>query len=140
MRTVLRLCVFLAFPMLASAASHDLMTFIGEYDLDHNGSVSKEEFDQERDRRFALTDVDHDGGLSHDEYVGEFRARALEKKPTAEKLAAQMKQADVRFGVLDSNKDARISPAEYASSGWAMFVHHDYTKDGAVSAKDKVEN
>jgi hypothetical protein len=132
-------CALFAGPMAASAASHDIKTFITEYDLNHDGSVSKEEFADEREHRFISTDADHDGGLTHDEYVGEYRARLLAAKPNEKSVERQMKQADVRFTVLDSNKDGKISRAEYAHSGWTMFTKHDYTDDGAVSAKDDVE-
>jgi hypothetical protein len=132
-------CVLAAGPMAAGAASHDIRIFITEYDLNRDGSVSKEEFADEREHRFISTDADHDGGLTHDEYVGEYRARLLAAKPNEKSVERQMKQADVRFTVLDSNKDGKISRAEYAHSGWTMFTRHDYTDDGAVSAKDDVE-
>lgn len=123
-------------PAPAFAASHDLATFIGEYDLDGNGLVSKEEFQKERERRFASTDVNHDGGISLEEYLEEFRARLMFGKPGSASVEKQMKQTEVRFGVLDSNKDGRISPAEYFHSGWNMFNEHDYDRDGAISAGD----
>lgn len=124
-------------PMLADAASHDLATFVGEYDLDRNGSVSMEEFQKERERRFASTDTDHDGRISKQEYLDEFHARLMFSKPDAAAIEKQMKQTEVRFGVLDVNKDGAISPAEYTHSGWGMFDEHDYNKDGAVSLADK---
>jgi Ca2+-binding EF-hand superfamily protein len=139
MRVLLSTCILLALPMLASAASHDLMTFVEEYDLNHDGAVSKEEFAQERDRRFAVTDVDHDGAVTREEYSNEYRGRLAQKKLDPEKVERQMKQTEVRFNAIDSNKDGKISPAEFAHSGWSMFTHHDYTKDGTVSAKDKVD-
>jgi len=132
-------CLLAVAPMLAVAAPHDIREFIVEYDLDHDGSVSKEEYADERERRFIVTDTNHDGGLSHDEYVGEYRGRLMLKNPDAKTLERQLKQADVRFGVLDSNKSGHISRAEYAYSGWTMFGRHDYTNDGAISAKDDVE-
>ena len=132
-------CLLVAAPMLASAASHDIKEFIVEYDLNHDGSVSKEEFADERERRFIATDANHDGGLTQDEYVGEYRTRLMGKNPDAKTVERQMKQADVRYGVLDSNKDGHISRAEYACSGWSMYSKHDYTNDGAVSARDDVE-
>jgi hypothetical protein len=49
-----------------------------------------------------------------------------------------MRQAEVRFGVLDTDKSGGITPAEFAYSGWRMFVTHDTNKDGAVSAADPV--
>jgi Ca2+-binding EF-hand superfamily protein len=123
-------------PTMILAASHDLGTFIGEYDLDRNGSVSKEEFQKERERRFASTDVNHDGGIAHDEYLEEYRARLMYSKPAPEAVEKQMKQTDVRFKVLDVNKDGMISAAEFTHSGWNMFGEHDYNRDGAVSMDD----
>lgn len=137
-RLLLSACLF-AMPVLTLAASHDIKTFIGEHDLDHDGIVSKEEFEQERVRLFAALDADDSGGVSHDEYVGEYRTRLMSKKPEAAVVERQMKQAEVRFTVLDSNRDGQISWAEYTYSGWTMFAHHDYTKDGAISAKDDVD-
>jgi hypothetical protein len=132
-------CMLTFTAALASAASHDINVFVTEYDLNHDGAVSKEEFADERERRFITTDANHDGGLSHDEYVGEYHARLMSQHPDEKIVERQIKQADVRFNVLDSNKDGRISRAEYAFSGWRMFTEHDYTKDGVVSAQDNVD-
>lgn len=131
-------CALLALPMLASAASHNLKTFVEQYDANHDGSVTKEEYAAEREKRFAASDVNHDGSLSEEEYTNEFKARLAEKSTTPENVDKQVKQTAVRFRALDSNKDNKISPAEYAYSGWNMFTNHDYTKDGTVSLKDDV--
>ncbi len=64
---------------------------IVEYDLNHDGSVAKEELADERERRFIATDADHDGGLTHDEYVGEYRTRLVAKNPDAKTVERQMK-------------------------------------------------
>lgn len=127
----------LAVMSAAHAASHDLATFVGEYDLDGNGSVSKEEFQRERERRFAATDTDRDGGISEAEYLAEFRARLMYSKPGNDTIERQMAQTAVRFKVLDDNNDGHISSAEFQSSGWGMFGEHDYNRDGAVSMADK---
>ena len=133
-------CLIAIVPGLAGAASHNIKVFITEHDLNHDGSVSKEEFSDERERLFIVTDANHDGGLSHDEYVGAYRERLMLTKPDEKTVERQMKQADVRYNVLDSNKDGHISRAEYAFSGWRMFVEHDYTKDGTVAANDDVDH
>ncbi|MDR7118716.1 EF-hand domain-containing protein [Caulobacter sp. BE254] len=130
----------------ALAASHARDTFIKEQDLNGDGSVSKDEFKAGRDKQFADIDANHDGALSHDEYVGEFTARLAKRlaasTDTAEKKeeerVRQLRQADVRFGVLDTDKSRGITPAEFDYSGWRMFVTHDTNKDGAVSAADPV--
>ena len=130
----------------ALAASHARDTFIKEQDTGGDGSVSKEEFKAGREKQFAGVDADRNGVLSHDEYVGEFTARLTKRlaasTDTAEKKEEermrQTRQADVRFGVLDSDKSGGITPAEFDYSGWRMFVTHDTNKDGAVSAADPV--
>ena len=130
----------LILPVAALAASHDLATFVGEYDLDKDGSVSKEEFLEGRQKRFAATDANHDGGVSRDEYVEEYRGRLMASNPAPEKVEKQLKQTDVRFKVLDSNHDGSISFAEYSHSGWRMYGEHDYNRDGAVSMADKTDD
>jgi hypothetical protein len=92
-------------------------------------AVSKDEFQAGRDRAFARQDANHDGGLSHDEYVSDFKTR-LEAKPATlpadkrdEQRTREMRQVEVRFGVLDSDKNGKITPAEFAYSGWMMFAH-----------------
>lgn len=124
-------------PVLTFAASHDLATFVTEYDLDKDGSVSKEEFLKERERRYAATDTNNDDGVSREEYSSEFHTRLLAKSSDAELIERQMKQTDVRFKVLDTNKDGRLSFAEYSYSGWRMFGEHDYDRDGVVSLADQ---
>jgi Ca2+-binding EF-hand superfamily protein len=126
-------------PLAARAASHDLATFVLEYDLDGDGVATKEEFQRERERRFAATDVDHDGGISRDEYVDEFRARLMFSKPDADTVKRQIEQTHVRFDVLDTNDDGAISAAEFHHSGWGMFDEHDYNRDGAVSLADEAD-
>jgi len=130
----------------AFAASHARDTFIKEQDGNGDGVVSKEEFKAGRERQYAGIDADKNGLLSHDEYVGEFTARLAKRLTTSvepadkkeEERARQTRQAEVRFGVLDSDKSGGITPAEFDYSGWRMFVTHDSNKDGAVSAADPV--
>lgn len=137
LNTLSGLLVALALPLVASAASHELETFVGEYDLDRNGIVSKEEFQKERERRFSSTDTNHDGVLSRSEYFDEFRGRLMYSKPDPETVERQLGQTNVRFDSLDSNNDDAISLAEFYHSGWSMFGEHDYNRDGTVSIADQ---
>ena len=137
---------FLGVAAPAFAASHARDTFIKEQDTGGDGAVSKEEFKAGREKQFAGVDADGNGLLSQAEYVGEFTARLTARlaasTDTAEKKqeerVRQLRQADVRFGVLDSDRSGGITPAEFDYSGWRMFVTHDTNKDGAVSAADPV--
>jgi hypothetical protein len=128
----------------AFAAPHEGSTFIHDYDTDHDGRVTRQEFDAVRAARFKATDANGDGWLSEEEYVAEYQARleaqlaasdkSEEKK--AEERQRQIRQAHVRFGVLDANKDGKIQQAEYDASGARAFAEQDDDKDGVVTAAD----
>jgi len=146
-RTILAAFAVAALAGSAHAASHARDTFIKEQDQNGDGVVSKDEFAATRAIQFAKTDADKNGTLSQAEYVGEFKAR-LEKKLAADERASekkeeervrQMRQADVRFNVLDSDKSGAITRAEFDYSGWRMFSHHDTNNDGTVSAADPIK-
>lgn len=133
---------------VAQAASHARDTFIQEQDQNGDGVVTKDEYAATRAIQFARTDANGDGVISQTEYVAEFKAR-LEKKLAAsdrtpekkqEERERQMRQTDVRFNVLDSDKNGAITRAEFDYSGWRMFVHHDTNEDGVVSAADPIKD
>jgi hypothetical protein len=130
---------------VAQAASHNRDKFILEQDLNKDGKVSKDEFAAGRDSEFARMDPDHNGGLSHDEYVNDFKGRLgsiLAETPAdkrEEQRQRELRQVEVRFGVLDTDKSGEISRAEFAYSGWMMFAHHDTNKDGFVGSDDVVD-
>jgi hypothetical protein len=127
---------------LAHAASHDRDTFIREQDLNGDGKVSKEEYVEGRAREFARMDADHDGGLSEKEYIDDYRPRmeatlpAIPADKRDEERMRQMRQAVVRFGVLDSDKSGKITKPEFDFTGWGMFIHHETNDDGFVSKAD----
>lgn len=131
----------------AHAASHARDTFIKEQDQNGDGVVTKDEYAATRALQFAAIDTDGNGVLSRTEYVGEFKAR-LEKRLAAdarspekkeEERERQMRQTDIRFDVLDSDKSGAITRAEFDYSGWRMFVTHDTNNDGTVSGADPVK-
>jgi len=129
----------------AHAAPHEHSAFITDYDLDKDGKVTPAEFQTVRGQRFSATDANKDGGLSEDEYVGEYKAR-LETQLAAssdsaerkeEQRVRQIRQAHVRFGVLDTDKDGKISHAEYDASGQRAFAEQDGDGDGVITPGEK---
>ena len=128
----------------AHAAPHDGSAFIRDYDANQDGSVSRSEFDAVRVQRFKATDVNGDGWVSEDEYVSEYRNRLEQQlaasdatdESKAEERQRQMRQAHVRFGVLDKDKDGKLVQAEYAASGARAFAEQDRDKDGFVTLAD----
>lgn len=126
------------------AAPHEGSAFIHDYDANHDGQVSRAEFDTARASRFKATDANGDGWLSEDEYVGEYSGRLeqqlaasdrSEEKKTEERQR-QIRQAHVRFDVLDKDKDRKMTQAEYDASGARAFAEQDNDKDGIVTAAD----
>jgi hypothetical protein len=90
-------------------------------------------------------DLNKDGGVDEAEYVGEYVARldaqlAASKDDPAKKAetrAAQLKQAHVRFGVLDKDKSLKIDAGEFAASGTRAFAEQDGDHDGNVTPEEK---
>lgn len=134
----------LTIPAIAPAAPHEGSAFIHDYDADHDGQVTRAEFDAGRVKRFKATDANGDGWLSEKEYVGEYHARLeqqlatseLSKDKKKEERQRQMRQAHVRFGVLDKDKDGKMTQAEFDASGARAFAEQDNDKDGIVTATD----
>ncbi len=120
--------------VLTMPTSHSVEGFLEIYDEDADGVVTRAEFDAHRQRSFAATDANGDGSLSESEYLAEFESR-LDRQANRVR-EAQIKQAHVRFGVLDSDKSGTISPAEYLATGMRSFTLWDTDGDGAVSAAD----
>lgn len=128
----------------AVAAPHEGSAFIHDYDTDHDGEVARAEFDAVRVERFKTTDANHDGWISEDEYVGEYSGRLEQQLAAsertedkkAEERQRQIRQAHVRFGVLDKDKNAKMVQAEYDASGARAFAEQDNDKDGTVTQAD----
>ncbi len=119
---------------LAMPTSHSAKGFVELYDTDGDGQVNRAEFDKERAAAFAASDSNSDGRLSFDEYQEEYLGR-LDRKAESVRQA-QLKQAVVRFKVIDTNKDERIDQDEYWAVGQRSFAVWDTNGDGVVSAQD----
>lgn len=127
----------------ALAASHSSTTFIGEQDLNGDGKVLLDEFKLGRQVEFVRIDFNADGVLNEAEYLGEFEGRLMQRiskmadaEKRKEELQRQMRQAKVRFGVLDTDKNGSISLEEFQATGLRMFKMHDRNQDSAVDEAD----
>ncbi|MBB2486268.1 hypothetical protein H5407_13680 [Mitsuaria sp. WAJ17] len=135
------LLAFLALPALA--ASHSTSTFISEQDLNGDGKVLPDEFRLGRQLEFVRIDFNADGQLSEAEYLGEFEGRLMlrvgkiaDPEKRREELQRQMRQAKVRFGVLDTDKNGSISLEEFQATGRHMFKLHDRNQDDVIDELD----
>ncbi len=144
MRILTPLALCLAAVASPALAQHDGNEFISAFDADHDGRLTRAEYDAGRSARFAATDTDRDGALSETEYVGEYTARLEQRLARStdpedrktEERQRQTRQAHVRFGVLDGDHDKRISRAEYDGVGSRSFDEQDSDRDGIVTNVD----
>lgn len=116
-------------------AGHGKNSFLAAYDTD--GQVSLAEFMAEREKGYNRRDADGDGAVHEEEYVSEYEAR-LEQE-LKDRHDRQIKQAYVRFDVLDTDKDDNITLTEFNASGSRMFEDLDTNGDGIVNDEDTAE-
>ncbi|MEN0037839.1 MAG: hypothetical protein AAGC78_12270 [Cellvibrio sp.] len=115
-------------------SSHSLEGFIDINDLNGDHQVTAAEFKQIRRGIFDSTDTNKDGWVSPEEYTLEFTNRLDRQAKQAR--TGQMKQAKVRYEVLNTNKDAGISLEEFGVSGARIFGGWDLNDDAVVSVAD----
>lgn len=126
---------------VAPVGGHGHNAFMGGYDANRDGVVTREEYDTLRKERFVAADTNKDGWLSEDEYVSEFEGRlkaqyaAAGKKPD-QQYEGSIKQAHVRFHILDTNKDGKLSIEEEVDIANKTFKNADRNGDGVVNAAD----
>ncbi|WP_123068441.1 EF-hand domain-containing protein [Massilia aurea] len=123
----------------APAGGHGLAAFMGSYDANRDGVVTREEYDTVRKQRFVAGDVNRDGWLSEEEYVAEYEGRLKQQyagKAQDERYASSIKQAHVRFKILDTDKDGRLTVEEDIAIADKTFKQNDKNGDGKVDQAD----
>jgi len=119
---------------MALPSAHTGEGFLALYDGNDDGQVERAEFDRARAGQFERTDANRDGVLDREEYLAEFRQRL--DQHYAALGGGSDKQTRVRFAALDTDKDGRMTFAEYQVSGRRSFDAADRNRDGVVDAAD----
>lgn len=125
----------------APVGGHGHNAFMGGYDANRDGVVTRDEYDTVRKERFVAADTNKDGWLSEAEYVAEFEERlkaqyAAAGKQPDKQYEGGIKQAHVRFHILDTNKDGKLSIEEEIDIANKTFKNADRNGDGVVNAAD----
>ncbi len=121
----------------APAPGHSKREFLETYDVDLDGVVTQAEYMTRRGEAFVRTDSNGDGVLSETEYVAEFTVR-LDADLAAQR-ALQLRQAGVRFGVMDTDKNGGMSRPEYEATAGRTFQRLDTNGDGRVDDRDTAQ-
>jgi len=123
----------------APAGGHGLSAFIGGFDANRDGVVTRQEYDAVRAQRFTAADTNHDGVLSEDEYVAEFAGRLQQQyagRAQDDNYAGSIKQAHVRFKILDTDHDGKLTLAEENAIAEKTFKRTDTNSDGKIDQAD----
>ncbi len=119
--------------------AHTKEAFMDSNDEDGDGIVSKEEFLAIRELSHAEKDLNRDGIVTEAEYVAEWEQRL--DKQLAKQREASVKQAYVRYGSLDTDRNNNMTLTEFHVSGLRSFNYYDTNGDGIVTENEsKPEN
>mgnify|MGYP000731236480 CR=1 FL=1 len=110
---------------------------IEQFDLNADGKVTAEEFEQAKAARFAEADADGDGFLSPEEL-----SAAVEKMRAQAQAARTAARQQAMLDRLDADEDGKLSPEEMANAGpgpqmfTRMLDRLDADEDGAISTEE----
>lgn len=123
------------------AGGHGLDAFLGSYDADRDGKVTRAEFDAIRLQRFKSADTNGDGVLSEAEYVAEYEGRLKRQyfdqgRQPDKAYEGNIKQAHVRYAIVNRARDGKFTWAEDQAIADKTFKNLDTNGDGVVSRDD----
>jgi hypothetical protein len=123
------------------AGGHGLDAFLGSYDANRDGQVTRAEFDAIRLQRFQAADTNGDGVLNEAEYVAEYEGRLKRQyfeqgRQPDDAYANNIKQAHTRFGIVNRARNGKFTRAEDQAIADKSFTGLDSNGDGVVSKAD----
>jgi hypothetical protein len=118
--------------MAQPAPGGGMRDFIAQADANHDGNITRAEWDAARAARFTHQDANHDGQLSADErpHWG--------PPPGGQPPAGGPPPGGEHHGMMnaDTNNDGVVSRAEYDAQSAAMFQRLDADNNGTITAAE----
>jgi Ca2+-binding EF-hand superfamily protein len=120
--------------------------FLKSADLNKDGVIDQTEFQQSRDKWFADLDTNKDGYVTADELKAfgdkmhaEWAKKHADQASNDKPADANKKRGDFSQRILervDSDKDGKISKAEFDAEGSKLFAKLDENGDGKIAANE----
>jgi len=117
--------------VLSMPTTHSFKGLLTKYDANDDKTFTPEEIAIVRQKIWDLADENNDGWISEQEYLYEFEDRMDMQIAKTRKSA--VKQTYVRFGILDKDKDGKMTLAEYQASGHRSFNRFDTDNNKTVT-------
>lgn len=103
----------------------DLDNILAKADADHDGRISRDEFQVARAARFDKFDRNHDGFLDNSDMPRRMRS------------SDRMQKFQAMLNMADTDHDGRVSREEYESAGTRMFGLVDVNHDGYLDQDER---
>ncbi|KAI5930785.1 Calcium-binding protein 4 [Manis javanica] len=114
--------------------------FMGSYDANRDGVVTRQEYDTVRKQRFPGRRHQWRRLAQREGVRGRVRGPPQASNTRAaspdERHAQSMKQAHVRFGIVDRNRDGKYTVEEDMAIAERSFKEADVNADGVVDKND----
>ncbi|OIQ47853.1 MAG: hypothetical protein BM565_04600 [Gammaproteobacteria bacterium MedPE] len=117
--------------VLSMPTTHSFNGLLTKYDANDDKTITPQEIAIVRQKIWDLADENNDGWISEQEYLYEFEDRMDMQIAKTRKSA--VKQTYVRFGILDKDKDGKMTLAEYQASGHRSFNRFDTDNNQIVT-------
>jgi Ca2+-binding EF-hand superfamily protein len=106
--------------------------FLTRIDTSGDGKISAAEWQANSLQKFVKLDSNGDGAVTADEFQN------MHKRPAGKDGDAAGRHGDFkdRLARLDTDKDGKVSTAEWNAVGNKMFARMDDNKDGKISADE----
>ena len=134
--TTLTAALLLATTAMAQTTPGD--QFMQSWDLDGNGTATREELREMRGNVFFTFDANEDGFLDAEEYVlfDEARANDVANYEADQRDQMQAVADGMSLANSDTNGDGRVGQDEFLSGADGWFAQLDKNGDGGITLED----